>query len=90
MVSKLGSYEQAAPSDEVMLVADRNDGFNFESASAALDGLMPANLRINHINRGAMNGETPERNCSRNIESRTEAGELHRPRKRGPVERGSC
>jgi len=58
MVAKIVSYEQAAPSDEVMLVADRNDGFNFESASAALDGLMPANLRINHINRGALDGES--------------------------------
>jgi Peptidase family C25 len=61
MVAKIVAYEQASPSEELMLVADSNDGFNFESASAALDGLMPANLKVNHINRGTMDGETARR-----------------------------
>ena len=38
-----------------------NEGFNFASASAALDGLLPANLKVNHINRGTLDGETARR-----------------------------
>jgi hypothetical protein len=61
MVAKIVAYEQASPSEELLLVADSNDGFNFESASAALDGLLPANLKVNHINRGTLDGETARR-----------------------------
>ena len=61
MVAKILAYEQASPSEELMLVADTNDGFNFESASAALDRLMPANLKLNHINRGTMDAQTARR-----------------------------
>jgi len=40
MVSKIIGYEQSKPSEEALLVADRNDGFNFEAASLALEPLL--------------------------------------------------
>lgn len=52
MIAKIVGYERSSPSEEVLLVADSNDGFNFEQASAQLRETIPANLRINQINRG--------------------------------------
>jgi len=51
LVSKLFAYEKSAPSNEVALVADRNDGFDFEQASTGLRELMPASLRVSEIFR---------------------------------------
>jgi hypothetical protein len=52
MMAKIIGYERSSPSAEVLLVADSNDGFDFEAASAQLIGTMPTSLRINQINRG--------------------------------------
>lgn len=52
MVSKIVAYDRAAPSEEVLLVADMNDGFDFERASDDVADLIPTNLRTNRINRG--------------------------------------
>jgi hypothetical protein len=52
LVTKTIGYEQAASSDEVLLVADANEGFDFEAASKALGQSIPSYLRIGHINRG--------------------------------------
>jgi hypothetical protein len=57
MVSKIISYEQSSPSDEALLVADANDGFDFEQASAELRSLIPDNLRITQVNRGRLDPE---------------------------------
>jgi hypothetical protein len=51
IVGKLIAYDRSWPSDEVLLVADRNEGFDFEAASQALAPLLPANLRTNKIRR---------------------------------------
>jgi hypothetical protein len=61
MVSKIVSYESSRPSDEALLVADSNDGFDFEGASAALRGWLPANLRVSQINRGRIDAETAKK-----------------------------
>ena len=52
MIAKIIGYERSTPSEEVLLVADSNDGFDFEQASAQLVGMMPESLKINQINRG--------------------------------------
>ena len=57
MVGKIVSYEQAAPSDEALLVADANEGFDFEQASTDLMSLIPTNLRITQVNRGRLDPE---------------------------------
>jgi len=57
IVSKILRYEQSSPSAEALLVADANDGFDFEEASAELISLIPNNLRITQVNRGRLDPE---------------------------------
>jgi gingipain R len=52
MVSKIVRYDTAPIAESLLLVADRNDGFNFESAADQLRALVPVNLRVNEIRRG--------------------------------------
>jgi Peptidase family C25 len=54
MVTKIIGYESASASEEVLLVADANDGFDFEGADAELKALIPVNLRVNEIKRGGL------------------------------------
>ena len=58
MIEKIVAYDQSRPSGSIMLVADRNDGFDFEVASRDLRTLVPANLRVDEINRGQMDSAT--------------------------------
>ncbi len=57
-VAKIISYEGASPSEEVLLVADANDGFDFEGANKELRALIPTSLRVNEIDRGGLDAET--------------------------------
>ncbi|HLF83055.1 MAG TPA: C25 family cysteine peptidase, partial [Blastocatellia bacterium] len=52
MVSKILSYEQSGPASEALLVADANDGFDFEAASGQVRDILPASLKVNRIDRG--------------------------------------
>ncbi len=61
VVKKIIKYETTAPSESVMLVADINDGFDFEGASTQLRTLLPSGLRVSQINRGSMDAETAKR-----------------------------
>ena len=55
------TYAQAAPSEEALLVADANDGFDFEQASDELRSLIPTSLRITQVNRGRVDPEMARR-----------------------------
>jgi hypothetical protein len=58
IVGKLVSYEQASPSEEVLMIADANDdNFNFERASESLRSLIPDGVNALTINRGALDEE---------------------------------
>ena len=57
MVSKIVSYEHSGPGEETLLVADANDGFDFEQASTELRSLIPPSLRITQVNRGPVDAE---------------------------------
>ena len=61
MVSKTINYEQSTPADEALLVADANDGFDFEHASTELRSLIPDSLRIAQVNRGRVDPEMARR-----------------------------
>lgn len=61
LVGKLIAYESASPSEELLLVADRNDGFNFEAASESLRPLIPSHLRVNQVYRGRSDDATARR-----------------------------
>ncbi len=58
MVTKIVNYENTAPSEEVLLVADINSGYDFEGADAELRKLIPATIRVQEINRGQMDAAT--------------------------------
>ena len=62
MIAKTTAYERSGPSESVLLVSDRNDGFDFETASARLRGLVPASLRTEVIDRGRLEATTAKRN----------------------------
>src|SRR6266705_6620552 len=61
LVAKIITYEQGAPSEEALLVADANEGFDFEQASLALRSLIPPSLRITQVNRGGLDPEMARR-----------------------------
>lgn len=52
MVSKILSYERSSPANEALLVADANDGFDFETASGQVRDMLPTSLKVNRIDRG--------------------------------------
>ncbi len=58
MVSKLIAYDQSPPAEAALLVADQNDGYDFEQASAALVPLVPNALQVARINRGQLDAGT--------------------------------
>ena len=58
IVRKIIGYELSESLESILLVADSNDGFDFESASTQLRALIPGNLRIEQINRGQLGNET--------------------------------
>jgi len=57
MVAKIVNYERESPSEEALLVADANEGFDFEQASEQLRSLIPTSLRITQVNRGRLDPE---------------------------------
>ncbi len=52
IVAKLVSYDASAGTNNVLLVADRNSSFDFETADAQLRSLIPASLTVTDIRRG--------------------------------------
>ncbi|HKQ08696.1 MAG TPA: C25 family cysteine peptidase [Blastocatellia bacterium] len=58
IVAKLIGYDKAAAAESMLLVADSNDGADFEGASQQLRGLIPANLRVEQLNRGRLDAAT--------------------------------
>ena len=58
MVRKIIGYENSEPLESMLLVADVNNGFDFETASNQLRALIPGNLRVEQINRGQVGDTT--------------------------------
>jgi hypothetical protein len=54
MVKKIIAYENATPSNEVLLVADTNDVYDFESANTNLMPLLPADSEITFVKRSQL------------------------------------
>ena len=65
VVSKIVGYDSAIGGSparrSVLLVADRNDGFNFEQASDQLRALVPAGTSIQSIFRGRLDDATAKK-----------------------------
>ena len=58
VVAKLISYDRSRPSEELLLVSDSTDGFDFETASYRLRELIPDSVRVQELNRGAVDDAT--------------------------------
>ena len=52
VVSKIVGYEKSSRKREALLVADRNDGFDFKGASEEVRALLPAYITVRKIFRG--------------------------------------
>jgi hypothetical protein len=65
VISKIINYEQGAASavHKALLVADRNDGFDFEGASEQVEGLLPAALGVEKIYRGSFASDEEAKNA---------------------------
>jgi hypothetical protein len=61
IVRKIIDYDRSDPLESMLLVADVNNGFNFEAASTELRALIPQNLRVEQIFRGQL-GDTTAKN----------------------------
>ncbi len=58
MINKIVSYDRAAIPESMLLVADQNDGYNFDLANSQLRGLIPDGLRVEEISRGSLDDST--------------------------------
>ncbi|HJQ68444.1 MAG TPA: C25 family cysteine peptidase [Blastocatellia bacterium] len=58
VAAKLINYDRSSPSEEMLLVADSTEGFNFRAASFRLRELVPANLRVGEVNRDVLGDST--------------------------------
>lgn len=58
MIGKIVDYERDGPLNSLLLVADSNDVFDFESATALLKGLVPADVKVEEIDRGRTDAAT--------------------------------
>jgi hypothetical protein len=61
MVAKIIGYEAGSASEEMLLVADENEGYDFERASSELQNLIPASLHVSQINRGRLEAAEAKR-----------------------------
>ena len=52
LVSKIIGYDQSQSTSKVLLVADHNEGYDFEGADGQLKELIPGNLQVTDIRRG--------------------------------------
>jgi hypothetical protein len=52
VISKIIGYERSSKSNVALLVADMNDGFNFEGASEEVRALLPSSITVRKIFRG--------------------------------------
>ncbi len=61
VVAKLIEYEQSTASNEIAVVADSNDGFDFEQAASSLRALVPPSIRVSEIFRSRTGDATARR-----------------------------
>ena len=61
MIKKVIGYASARPAEEALLVADINDGYDFEAFTRQLRGLLPSTLGIEEIDRGGLDPATAKR-----------------------------
>src|SRR5262249_20124193 len=58
VVAKIVAYDSAAPSDKLLLVADRKGDFDFEEATSQLRAFVPPGVSVEEITRGESDDAT--------------------------------
>jgi hypothetical protein len=58
VIEKIIDYAQASRAEGALMVADRNDGYDFEAASASVKGLLPAGVIVQEVFRGRVDDAT--------------------------------
>ncbi|HXG65037.1 MAG TPA: C25 family cysteine peptidase, partial [Blastocatellia bacterium] len=58
LVARVVGYDSAAKGENVVLVADRNDQFDFEAANAQIRALLPGDVSVTEIQRGRSDDAT--------------------------------
>jgi len=61
MIRKILGYASARPAEGALLVADMNDGYDFEGSTRQLRVLLPSTVRIEEIDRGGLDPATAKR-----------------------------
>jgi peptidase C25-like protein len=57
LIAKILGYDESIPPDELLLVADANDEYDFEGASGQLHPFVPGDVRAVDLHRGQMTAE---------------------------------
>jgi hypothetical protein len=60
VISKIINYDRSESSNGVLLVADSNDGYDFESFSSGLRGAIPPDMKVSEIRRGQTDPATAQ------------------------------
>jgi subtilisin-like proprotein convertase family protein len=58
VVEKIVSYDASKPSDGILLVADKNVGYDFDGSNDKLRGLIPSSLKVEQIGRSSLDDVT--------------------------------
>jgi hypothetical protein len=61
IVSKIIASEKESPAQELLLVADENDFFDFEATNSQLGSLVPATIKVTRVDRGRVDREEAKR-----------------------------
>ncbi|HEX8089311.1 MAG TPA: C25 family cysteine peptidase [Blastocatellia bacterium] len=69
MVAKIVSYEQAGRPEGVLLIADKNDGFDFEGVSRRVKSLVPAGVPVREVLRSQLDDAAASRRTIEGINS---------------------
>lgn len=69
MIAKIVSYEQTGRQEGVLLVADKNDGFDFERVSRSVKNLIPPGTPVREVFRSQFDDATASRQVIEGVNS---------------------
>ena len=58
VVGKIVAYDSSRPSDGILLVADKNVGYDFDGSNDRLRGLIPSTFKVEEIGRSSLDDVT--------------------------------
>ena len=58
LVEKIVAYDQSRPSDGILFVADKSEGYDFAGLNTRLTGAIPSAFKVEQIKRGSLDDAT--------------------------------